>query len=667
MQPTLTSRLLRPRWALVHNTILAGDKTLVVILLITAGALLGLTSTSLWFEREAGRLDAQLRQAEARTFIAEQVLKTIEHGDLLIHRMLPSWNAGAYSKSLQNIERIGAALTGYREAAVRGGKVKSAGTAVPVPGPESKDTDGHANISIQAAPADSAWLKEITGPVDSFNSEVTPLVQQLVHALSVRDECFKQRSDCLPGAIDSIRGIARQFVPLLNSAYAPLHALINQSRLEETTLRQHTEGVRDSLLNARNAIGAGLIVAPLTIIAHLLINIRRSRKMLEEISMRESDASQAKSRFVAAVTHEIRTPLNAILGSTQLILETPLSDSQSALMRNVAESSSTLLDVVNGVLDLSRIEAGAMIVEPAVIDVRRLLQSVMTILNPRAEAKQLTIRIEAPANLQSVLGDMTLIRRVLLNLGGNAVKFTERGGIILRVEKLNSGIRFEVQDTGIGIPEHFRSNVFERFAQADSARDRRYGGTGLGLHLCREMVLHMGGTIGYRSEVGTGSLFWFELPLPDAQKAEGSRTDAERSAQAIEKSPLPGNTHVLVVDDTPSNLLVTTRLLESLGCRVDAVSSGEAAIAAAGRRRYSIIFMDMQMPGMDGLQSTRAIIAAATPPDRPLIIGLTANATPEDRQSCSDAGMCDYITKPADRNKLAWHIHRWLGMTTHPS
>ena len=402
-----------------------------------------------------------------------------------------------------------------------------------------------------------------------------------------------------------------------------------------------------------------------------ITTFRRAQEALSLAKEQAERASMVKANFLAMMSHEIRTPINGITGILSALAENSLTADQRRLLEIARNSADSLRDIVSDVLDYSKIEAGKLEIEAQIFDLPELLRAVINLNRISTEQKglSLTLDIHEPVH-RFVLGDQIRLRQVLLNLTSNAIKYTERGSVTLRLAQLMEhqdgrqpvgSFRFEIIDTGIGISQLDRQRLFERFSQLDGSHARRASGTGLGLAITKQLTELMGGEIGCDSKPGQGSTFWVMLPL---QLASPALTVPPSPVQDDCVASFAG-LNVLVAEDNPANLVVVQRYLEKAGCATDCAYDGEEALRMAAARRYDIILMDVSMPHLDGFEVTRRIRAAGGPNAITPIIALTAHVMRGDAEHCLMAGMNDYLAKPLDyRDLLAmlgkWHQHSRL-------
>ncbi len=384
-----------------------------------------------------------------------------------------------------------------------------------------------------------------------------------------------------------------------------------------------------------------------------------ARKQIENATRAALDAAiytaDVKARILATMSHEIRTPLNAIVGLSEMLVEDGVSGEALSHANTLHDAANTLLALINGVLDFSKIEAGKIEFEATAFEPRVMLEGALAMLDTLAAQKDNVLQLDVAADVpQWLIGDPDRVRQILTNLISNAIKFTTEGTITISARMCGTGtdpalVRYAVTDTGIGIDRDAASRLFTPFAQADASTQRRFGGTGLGLSISKRLVELMHGEIGFESNPGHGSTFWFQLPHALAGEAAASE-----SAKTAVPPPLPPGLRVLVADDNPVNRMLAERQLAKLGCSAVAVDSGPEAIAALTGHTFDIVLMDCLMPGMSGFETARAIRAREAAHDRPRIpvVALTASVLEEDRKAVAASGMDGYLAKPVTLDRL---------------
>jgi signal transduction histidine kinase len=422
--------------------------------------------------------------------------------------------------------------------------------------------------------------------------------------------------------------------------------------------------VRTQLEQHRLRVSNARLLAQLTLANDRLeLTVQERTRELSTARDAAMESSRLKSQFLANMSHEIRTPMNGVLGVAQLLAFTELSEEQQGYVDILTDSGQTLLNVINDILDLSKIEAGGLEVAIAPFFLLDPFVQVVDLLTTQAADKGLELTLtENPALPEQVLGDAGLVRQVVTNLVGNAIKFTDAGRVVVGVAVHDSGpgrvtVRCEVCDTGIGVVAQDVPRLFAEFAQAEESSTRRYGGTGLGLAISDRLVRRLGGEIGGRPNPGGGSTFWFTLPFelpiglpPDLAAPPPAAVPAEVSRPAPK---------VLIVEDNEVNALVLERMLGLLDYRADIAASGAEALVAVEREAYAAVLMDCHMPGMDGLDTTRSLRAREGGGARVPIIAVTGTATTDYQAECLDAGMDDYLTKPITLERIRSVLQRW--------
>ncbi|VXC25962.1 Histidine kinase [Pseudomonas sp. 8AS] len=530
---------------------------------------------------------------------------------------------------------------------------------------ERQDSESDAAVEVFKAPIRPQQSALASGRPLPSEQYAADYLGQVVVGMSGDAFSSRQQAILLKAAVLSLIALLLTFLLARQLALRLARPISNMGRALEALqqgryqapLAENANGELGALARHINNLAASLASA-----SH-----EQQLAMTQLIKTREEaeQANRAKSDFLAMMSHELRTPMNGVLGMLQLLETTPLNDEQAEYAALATESTEHLLKVINDILDFSRIERDALELERIPFNLLELLQGSIQVFQHSAQQHGLHLRLESQPGLEQfeVQGDPTRIRQILVNLLGNALKFTEEGGIRIetRWQPLDEQVLWftcAVHDSGIGIAPQRLERMFDAFQQADTSISRRYGGTGLGLSIARTLAERMGGTLHAHSSEGVGSVFTLEIPLPfslrptiepQANQPLGYRGEGEE---------------VLLVEDNPVNQTVIEAMLRSLGYQVSLVGDGLQAVHSASQHHYAAILMDCRLPVMDGYEATRQIRQLRAYANTP-IIALTANALQGDREACLQAGMNDYLAKPFKRADLERILLRWLHKNSH--
>lgn len=544
-----------------------------------------------------------------------------------------------------------------------------------VTGSASWDETGTKALRLAGSLRDISDVKRVEQTVRQRESLIEQVLDALPISIFVKDaqgcyRFFSQQSERLTGVARN-KAIGRTDFEVFGIERARKHTEIDQQvkksgQLLTDEIEVKVEGEQRWLMTGAGPIHIQRSDQQSEVwILGFALDITERREMeqvLRQAQQEAETAARAKSEFLSVMSHEIRTPLNSVIGTSALLLGAHLQSDQYEQIEMIKRSGEHLLHLINDILDFNKLDAGQVELEHQAFDLKEPLKTVMSIIKPNAESKAIELSYSySPGLVNQVWGDEVRLRQVLLNLIGNAVKFTDSGGVSIKVSPLaDSSVRFEIKDTGIGIALDKQQNLFSEFSQGDASTTRKYGGTGLGLSISKRLVEAMGGEIGMQSQLGEGSCFWFEVPLPAATNEDIAQ--AAITENYDEQQPLS----ILVAEDNPPNQMLIRAILDSLGHRSVIAVDGAKAVAELQNldHQFDLILMDMQMPIMDGLEATQKIRALPNPNIAKIpIIALTANALVGDRERVLAAGMNDYLSKPIDFDELQRALWQWSRST----
>lgn len=652
-------------------------RALLVVFVLGVSVLLGLR---VLFGNLQADIRAQRTNEQARQFVGEEIVVGIQELEKDIFQMASTPNLAAFRRSHRLIDETLTKLRHDLSVLEKGGTSRRL---------SQLNIDGHHDMKQEALytpganAADFAMETiEIAPLLDQLANKTAQLEQLLLRRWAAQEAEDKADFFAVVGDIDLFMKHLPPYFERLNENANRLFYDSTQ-RLARLETDLHAQSQR--LLWVEISLFLLVLVLGSLAIWVFLRNIKAANRQLAlALSAMESardtaeQASHAKSEFVSRMSHELRTPLNAILGFAELLEAEQLSASQQNYVGLINSSGKHLMDLINAVLDHAKIESGSLTLEHIAYDFADTIEYVNTIVAPRASDKGLSyVTSVSPALPRRVMGDPTRLRQILINLLINAIKFTEQGSVEMRVAAEDGKLHFSVRDSGIGMDTDAVQRLFKPFSQADDSVTRKFGGTGLGLVISRELIEAMGGTIQVESAPGAGTCFWFWLPFkeaPELPAAAAAPLDAPRatdmatahtpappaSASPVDLPALLGG-KLLLVDDNVVNQKLASAMLTRLHLTFDVASNGQEAVDMSAVHPYALVLMDMEMPVLDGISATRAIRTRerAAVPNRHLpIIAMTANALQEDRERCMAAGMDGYIAKPVNLRTLQSELQR---------
>lgn len=634
------------------------------LLAVAVASLLVVLGLKIFFDNLQDDLRARSANEQARLFIGEEIVRGIHALERNIYLLASTTNLAASKRIRLTMAVDLAKLRHDLGVLTKGGTVRRE-VLLNLEGQDEMVRE------VTYLPAEDELryvleVIEIDPLLDQFEKKVQELEDLLVRAWRYQESNDQRGFFQLHDEIDLfLKHVPPYFSRLDENANRLFFESSNRLRELETQLDERRAGLKKIELALMALV---LVLASLASLFFMLRmnqanqKLERALEQMRQAKDQAERASRAKSEFVSRMSHELRTPLNAIIGFAELLGGEALPASQKNYVDSINNSGKHLMELINAVLDHAKIEAGGMTLERIDFDLAATIDAVRSIVVERAAARGLTFVADIAGDLPArVVGDPTRLRQILINLLINAVKFTEKGSVELRLAMDDGDLVFSIRDSGIGMDEQGLARLFQPFAQADETITRKYGGTGLGLLITKELVSAMGGTIEVESAIGVGTCFWIRLPLVVAAVAE-TRHPGVASGGAVAVGKMVGG-RILLVDDNRVNLQLGMAMLKRLQLDCDVADNGLAALQKIAEHDYALVLMDMEMPEMDGLAATRALRQgeqkAGAARHLP-VIAMTANALHEDRERCFAAGMDGFISKPISLASLEGEIRRLL-------
>ncbi len=650
------------------ETATATSKAGLALLGLFLAGFLAIVGVSLVISSLIADLDRQSANERARLVVGEEIVTTVHQVERLFYQLPLLSGEASRRRPLKQIAQATQHIDDALAVLQRGGVLQRR-LALNVYGLDEMVSE----VAYQPSGSEEKVVLEVI--------EIAPHAEQIRERIAALDGLLQARDACTDTDLACLEGVSERlslYFKVTPSFFFRLGENANRLLFESnqllTDLEQRLAEQQRNLRRTQLGVVILVVFSVMGLGGFFLRRINAAHGQMQRAMEQAEAANRAKSEFLANMSHEIRTPMNAILGFAQLMQESELSKRQRAHLDSVQRAARALLRILNDILDYSKIEAGRLDVEVAPFDLPELLAGVEDLFSFQVADKglQLEVRID-PTLPSALLGDATRLRQVLVNLVGNALKFTESGCIEVDIARSSQSgsdlvLAVAVRDTGIGMSPEQQSRIFSAFSQADTSITRRFGGSGLGLSISRQLVELMGGVLSVDSQLGQGSTFRFTVRIGidpsggPAADAQALRQPGDGNASGLAEAARLRGAKALLVEDLEADRTLLTALLEGLDLEVTTAVSGREAVERCAGERFDVVLMDLQMPAMDGFEATRRI-RADHPQNAPAVIAVSASALPRDRQACLAAGMADHLAKPLDKDRLIESLLRWVAAT----
>ncbi len=625
---------------------------------------LSIAGIRFFYEETIDDLEKRLQNQRVRLSVSEQIVFNIKKIESLLFQMAPAANSASYRRYTNQIIETVDLLHHHIDVLQNGGVVRRIFN-LNVSGIDQYES---ASTYKPDQKTDSPIIEVIE--LLPFVDRIKEKTRTVVTLLEQRDRCAENRDACAQEAMRSVRNFYKELPPFFYrlAENANRHNLKSLLRMED--LQNELTNKKQQLFNLHLLLIVLVIIFSSFVTIVFLRRINLAQLDAETARLKAEEANLAKTRFLATMSHEIRTPMNGILGMVQILEDDELTPTQRRdSLRVIRNSGNTLMQLLNDILDLSKVEAGKVRIHPVPSSPTQLVSSTVALYTDMAHVKG--IDIKASSDFSSLLRynlDDDRIRQMIGNLISNAIKFTEFGEVRVHASLIvgqdrSQFLEFSVEDTGVGIPNDYQDVLFKRFMQVDDSRTRRYDGSGLGLYIVGQFAQIMGGMVGFKSTFGQGSRFWFRIPADEVKVEEFVARDKTPDTGDTPVKRLAG--HILVAEDNPINRVIIDAMLKRMGLSTRLVEDAQLAFDVyTASEEFDCILMDVSMPRMSGLESTLKIREWERKNQQPHcpIIAITANAYNEDRQACLDAGMDDFVAKPIILKQLSALLVKFLGV-----